>query len=62
MSGAWAAFARTGSPDQPGLAWPDYGPDRRTLILDEVPRVEEDPRGAIRRLFAEDRVRTLPAR
>ncbi|MFE8885698.1 carboxylesterase/lipase family protein [Pseudarthrobacter enclensis] len=62
MSGAWAAFARTGSPDQPGLAWPDYGPDRRTLILDEVPRVEEDPRGAIRRLFTENRVRTLPAR
>jgi para-nitrobenzyl esterase len=49
MSTAWTAFARTGNPAAPGLpAWPDYRTERRTMILDEVPWVEEDPRRELR--------------
>lgn len=52
MSAAWAAFARTGdpaTPDSPG--WPAYGPGRRTMILDELPRLEEDPRRELREFW-----------
>ena len=51
---AWVAFARTGSPDHPGLpVWPLYRPDERaTMILDSVCRVENDPLGAERRAWA----------
>jgi para-nitrobenzyl esterase len=46
MSGAWAAFAWTGSPGHEGLpAWPPYDPTARsTMIFDATCRVEEDPR------------------
>jgi para-nitrobenzyl esterase len=33
LAGAWAAFARTGDPSQPGLAWPAYTPDRRATMM-----------------------------
>ena len=59
MSGAWAAFARTGSPDTAGLEWPEYGDARRTMMLDDGARVEDDPRSGIREFFAG--VRPLPA-
>ena len=55
ISDAWVAFARTGSPDHPGLpAWPPYRPDTRaTMVFDSVCRVEHDPLGAERQAWAE---------
>jgi para-nitrobenzyl esterase len=53
MSTAWAAFARTGRPDAPRLPhWPDYGPGRGTMVLDEQPRIEDDPRGELREFWS----------
>ncbi len=54
MSGALLAFARTGNPNTPQLpVWPRYAvPRRPAMIFDLPPRVEDDPRGAERRLFA----------
>jgi para-nitrobenzyl esterase len=45
MSSTWAAFARTGNPDHPGLPhWPVYTlKDRATMILDIPCSVENDP-------------------
>lgn len=53
MSTAWAAFARAGTPDAEGLPeWPKYSsPDRHTMILDERPGVEADPRGSLREFW-----------
>jgi para-nitrobenzyl esterase len=61
MSGAWASFARTGTPAGAGLDWPEYGPRRSTMILDEMLRVEADPRREIREFFAANRVSRQPA-
>ena len=48
---AWAAFARTGSPDGGLLGdWPQYCHQRKTMILGEDTRVEEAPYEA-ERLF-----------
>nr|WP_070377516.1 carboxylesterase/lipase family protein [Rhodococcus sp. WMMA185] len=45
----WLHFARYGTP-APG--WPRYSPERReTLIIDEVCRIESDPRGEVRRAW-----------
>lgn len=54
VSAAFAAFAATGDPNHAGLPlWEPYGmPRRQTMILDDVCRMEDDPRGAERRLFA----------
>ena len=54
MMQAFARFARTGDPNHEGLpAWSPYRlPARRTMIFDTVPRVERDPRGAQREIFA----------
>jgi para-nitrobenzyl esterase len=48
------AFAKTGNPNHPQIpAWPQYSIDARaTLIVDLPPRVEHDPRGRERELFA----------
>ena len=45
MSAAWIAFARTGSPNGPGLAkWPAYDPQRRpTMTFDVVSQSVDDP-------------------
>jgi para-nitrobenzyl esterase len=52
MSTAWTGFARTGQLEAPGLpVWPDYWPKRRTMVLDEQPRVEDDPRGELREVL-----------
>jgi len=53
MNGALLAFARTGNPDTPALPpWPRFDRVRRpTMIFDVPSRVENDPRGAERRLF-----------
>lgn len=52
MSSAWAAFARTGKPDSPGLpAWPAYDTkERQTMVLDDECRVVSDPLADLRRL------------
>lgn len=51
---AFAALARSGSPDHDGIpAWRPYTLSaRETLVIDLPPRMENDPRGAERRLFA----------
>lgn len=54
MQDRFVAFARTGTPNAPGLApWPAYRPrDRATMVFDGRSRVVRDPRGWQRRLFA----------
>jgi para-nitrobenzyl esterase len=53
MSAAWIAFARNGDPDSPGLPhWPRYDVSARaTMIFNDVSRVSNDPRGALRNLL-----------
>jgi para-nitrobenzyl esterase len=50
LGGAWAAFARTGNPSQPGLPWPAYTPERRPTMVFDVDQsgVVNDPDGEIR--------------
>lgn len=45
MSAAWIAFARSGSPNGPGLAvWPAYSVQARsTMTFDVVSRSVDDP-------------------
>jgi para-nitrobenzyl esterase len=54
MSEMLIAFARTGNPNFAGLPkWPAYEvKNRSTMIWDQPPRIENDPRGA-ERVFAE---------
>ena len=52
-SGAWAAFARTGSPQTDALpAWPAYDTTTRaTMLFDADPIVAADPDGEERRAW-----------
>jgi para-nitrobenzyl esterase len=45
LSGAWAAFARTGDPGQKGLAWPAYTTAQRTTMMFDAAHSEalQDP-------------------
>jgi para-nitrobenzyl esterase len=45
MSATWAAFARTGKPDNAAIpAWPAYTPaERATMVFDTRCRVVNDP-------------------
>jgi para-nitrobenzyl esterase len=45
VSAAWATFARTGSPNTPGLPkWPAYSAaSRDTMLFNNTSRVEQDP-------------------
>ncbi|HWA10235.1 MAG TPA: carboxylesterase/lipase family protein [Opitutaceae bacterium] len=54
VSDALIAFARTGNPNTSALPrWPRFELERRpTMLFDLPPRVENDPRGAERKLFA----------
>jgi para-nitrobenzyl esterase len=54
LSKAFVAFASNGDPNHPGLpTWGHYDLTRRqTMIMDAPARMEDDPRGAERRLFA----------
>jgi para-nitrobenzyl esterase len=54
MQQALLAFARSGNPDYQGLArWEPYTLQRRqTMVFDVESRLQDDPRGAERRLFA----------
>ena len=52
MATAWASFARTGNPSQPGLAWSSSDPSRnQTMIFDDRCRMADDPDGEVRRLL-----------
>jgi para-nitrobenzyl esterase len=52
MAGAWAKFARTGDPGQPGLAWSAADPDRmQTMVFDNQSRTINDPQGDVRRIL-----------
>ncbi len=52
ISGAWAAFARSGNPSQNGLAWPAYSVERRaTMIFAAESEVVNDPDAEARRLL-----------
>jgi para-nitrobenzyl esterase len=45
LSGAWAAFARTGNPSQKSLAWPAYNFSQRATMIFDGPKSEaaDDP-------------------
>jgi para-nitrobenzyl esterase len=52
MATAWANFARTGNPSQPGLAWAPSDPTRcQTMVFDSECRMVDDPEGAARRIL-----------
>lgn len=52
MATAWANFARTGNPSQPGLAWDRTDPVRcQTMVFDDHCRMEDDPHAAVRRVL-----------
>ena len=40
LSGAWAAFARTGNPSQKGLTWPAYNLAQRATMIFDGPKSE----------------------
>jgi para-nitrobenzyl esterase len=54
MSGMLVHYAATGNPNHPGLpAWPAYDLNgRNTMIWDNPPHIERDPRGQERRYAA----------
>jgi para-nitrobenzyl esterase len=52
MATAWANFARTGNPSQPGLTWTPTDPVLcRTMVFDNVCRMADDPEGELRRIL-----------
>jgi len=64
VSAAWIAFARTGNPRTKGLPeWPAYSADNRsTMILDNKPRVENDPSHDLRLFWLDEEKRVLGLR
>jgi para-nitrobenzyl esterase len=54
VSATWAAFARTGAPDNPAIpGWPAYTPETRaTMVFDTRCRVVNDPLRAARLLWS----------
>ncbi len=53
MATAWANFARTGNPSQPGLVWTPTDPARwQTMVFDNDCRMVDDPEGEIRKILA----------
>jgi para-nitrobenzyl esterase len=52
MATAWANFARTGNPSQPGLTWTPADSTRgQTLVWDNVCRMVDDPEGVVRKIL-----------
>ncbi len=52
MATAWANFARTGNPSQPGLTWEPFDPARcQTMVFDNNCRMVDDPEGEVRRIL-----------
>jgi para-nitrobenzyl esterase len=53
MATAWANFARTGNPSQPGLTWEPADPDRfQNMVWDNECRMVDDPDGEARKILA----------
>jgi len=52
MATAWANFAATGNPSQPGLAWTPADPTAmQTMVFDNHCRMVDDPDGSVRRIL-----------
>ncbi len=52
MATAWANFADTGNPSQPGLTWEPFEPQScRTMVWDNNCRMENDPEGELRKIL-----------
>ncbi len=52
MATAWASFARSGNPSQPGLIWAPTDPMRcQTMVFDNECRMVDDPEGEVRRIL-----------
>ncbi|WP_088185074.1 carboxylesterase/lipase family protein [Sphingobium sp. Z007] len=52
MATAWANFARTGNPGQPGLSWTPTDATRcPTMVFDDHCRMVDDPEGEARRII-----------
>jgi para-nitrobenzyl esterase len=59
MRARWATMARDSEPNPPDAAdvipaWPQYGAQRQTMVIDALPHIEDDPRGDERRLWGDD--------
>ena len=52
MATAWANFARTGNPSQPGLTWTSADTERgQTMVWDSECRMVDDPEGETRKIL-----------
>ena len=52
MATAWANFAKTGNPSQPGLTWTPTDPDScKTMVWDNDCRMVDDPEGELRKIL-----------
>jgi para-nitrobenzyl esterase len=52
MATAWANFARTGNPSQPGLTWEPTDPEtNKTMVFDNECRMVNDPEGDVRKIL-----------
>ena len=52
MATAWANFARTGNPSQPGLPWTPFTPDGcPTMVFDAASRIVNDPEAEARKIL-----------
>jgi para-nitrobenzyl esterase len=52
MAKAWANFARTGNPSQPGLTWEPTDPTRnQTMVWDNICRMVDDPEAEARKIL-----------
>jgi para-nitrobenzyl esterase len=52
MATAWANFARTGNPSQPGLTWEPTTPDNcQTMVWDNHCRMVDDPEAEVRKIL-----------
>jgi para-nitrobenzyl esterase len=52
MANAWANFARTGNPSQPGLTWEPSDPEHnQTMVWDNNCRMVNDPEGELRKII-----------
>jgi para-nitrobenzyl esterase len=52
MATAWANFARTGNPSQPGLTWAPFEPEHcPTMVFDSATGMINDPEGEARKIL-----------
>ena len=52
MATAWANFARTGNPSQPGLVWTPFEAAKcSTMVWDNECRMVNDPEGDLRKIL-----------